>query len=383
MADAIRKTGVSPTRGLVTEGVKYAGSKRSLLPHILELAGRTGASTVLDGFSGTTRVSQAFALSGYRVIANDIAAWSEVFATCYLQGWQGGVDYESLVDHLNNLVPRDGWFTDCYGGSAGERKSSAWDGLKKPWQVHNTRKLDAIREEIEQLSLLPVERAVALASLMLALDRVDNTVGHQVSYLREWAPRSYRALEMKVPRLVEGGLDHQVCRGDVLECCHREVDLAYYDPPYGSNNEKMPPSRVRYAAYYHLWTTVCLNDRPEVFGKSLRRCDSSDRCSTSAYEDFRRNPETGRFLAVEQIERLLSETRARWIILSYSSGGRGTAENLRSVISKHGKLVDAVEVDYRRHVMSSMSWTGDWTGTRGTPHREFLFLIENKRTSRG
>ena len=94
MADATRKTGVSPPDRLVTEGVKYAGSKRSLLPHILELAGRTGATTVLDGFSGTTRVSQAFALRGYRVIANDIAAWSEVFATCYLQGWQGGVDYE-------------------------------------------------------------------------------------------------------------------------------------------------------------------------------------------------------------------------------------------------------------------------------------------------
>ena len=34
--------------------------------------------TVFDGFSGTTRVSQAFAQTGYRVIANDIAVWSRV-----------------------------------------------------------------------------------------------------------------------------------------------------------------------------------------------------------------------------------------------------------------------------------------------------------------
>jgi adenine-specific DNA-methyltransferase len=186
---------------------------------------------------------------------------------------------------------------------------------------------------------------------------------------------------LKVPRLVDGGQEHQVCCGDVLDCCDQDVDLAYYDPPYGSNNKKMPPSRVRYASYYHLWTTICLNDRPQLFGKSQRRRDSSDRCSPSLFEEFRRNPETGRFLAVEQIERLLGSTRARWIILSYSSGGRATAEDLRSVILKHGKLVDSVEVDYRRHVMSSMTWTGDWTSEVTSPHREFLFLIENQRTS--
>ena len=69
----------------LTEGVKYAGSKLKLIPHILHLAGEVDAQTVLDGFSGTTRVSQAFAKNGYRVYCNDISAWSEVFGTCYLK----------------------------------------------------------------------------------------------------------------------------------------------------------------------------------------------------------------------------------------------------------------------------------------------------------
>ena len=60
------------------------GSKLKLLPHILQLAKKTDAKTVLDGSSGTTRVSQAFAKTGYRVLCNDIAAWSEVFGICYL-----------------------------------------------------------------------------------------------------------------------------------------------------------------------------------------------------------------------------------------------------------------------------------------------------------
>jgi len=32
------------------------------------------------------------------------------------------------------------------------------DGLKKPWQVHNTRKLDGIRDEIDSLNLPEVEK---------------------------------------------------------------------------------------------------------------------------------------------------------------------------------------------------------------------------------
>ena len=51
-----------------TEGIKYAGSKLKMLAPILEMAQKTGARTVLDGFSGTTRVAQAFAQSGYNVM---------------------------------------------------------------------------------------------------------------------------------------------------------------------------------------------------------------------------------------------------------------------------------------------------------------------------
>ncbi|MGB4805131.1 MAG: DNA adenine methylase, partial [Anaerolineae bacterium] len=44
-----------------TEGIKYAGSKLKLIPQILQLIKKVNAKTVWDGFSGTTRVSQALA----------------------------------------------------------------------------------------------------------------------------------------------------------------------------------------------------------------------------------------------------------------------------------------------------------------------------------
>ena len=359
-----------------TEGIKYAGSKLKLLPHILELAQRTGAKTVLDGFAGSTRVSQAFAQSGYRVISNDIAVWSEIFGTCYLLNREPRDNYLSLIRHLNRVPPMDGWFTQHYGGKSNGGVAIQHDGLKKPWQIHNTRKLDGIREEIDNLSLSTTEKAVALTSLILGLDRVDNTLGHFVSYLRNWSPRSYNALHLEVPNLFVNTKENETIRGDVFDMVNRDVDLAYFDPPYGSNNEKMPPSRVRYASYYHLWTTICLNDRPKVFGKAMRRNDTSDVIAGSVFEEFQRNPNSGRFLAVEAIERLIHSTSARWIILSYSSGGRATADEMHNILAENGDVVNLIELDYRRHVMAEMKWTNEWLRDAESPNREFLFLID-------
>lgn len=355
-----------------TEGIKYAGSKLRLLPQILQLARKVNPQTVFDGFSGTTRVSQAFAQSGYRVIANDVAAWAKVFAACYLLSPFSREHYQSLIDHLNALPGRHGWFSEHYGGDV---KSS--NGLKKPWQKHNTLKLDAIREEIEKLNLANDERAVVLTSLIHAMDEVDSTIGHYASYLSEWSPRSYREMSLRVPRIIPKTREHEIFQSDIFDIVSAvEADLAYYDPPYGSNNEKMPPSRVRYASYYHLWTSICLFDKPQLFGKANRRADTSDTLSASVFEEFRMNG-AGRLIVVEAIERLLQQTKAKYIILSYSSGGRATAEELNDVIRSSGKLIEVVEVDYKRNVMGGMRWTHEWVRDAEQPNREFLFLIQS------
>jgi adenine-specific DNA-methyltransferase len=355
-----------------TEGVKYAGSKLKLLPCILQLVKKARPRTVLDGFAGTTRVSQALAQSGYRVIANDISAWSKTFGACYLLNPHPQSHYQPFIDHLNSLPGKKGWFTEHYGGEA----SVPGSALKKPWQKHNTRRLDAIREEIHGLSISAVEKAVLLTSLILALDSVDSTLGHYASYLRDWSPRSYGTLQLKVPRIIPTREGHAVHQADIFDLLPEiETDLAYFDPPYGSNNEKMPSSRVRYSAYYHLWTTICLGDKPTLFGKARRRVDTSDLVAASAFEEFRRS-ESGRFLALEAIERMLQNTRARHIILSYGSGGRATAEELNEVIHSAGRLIEVLEMDYRKNVMASMRWTNEWVKEAEAPNKEFLFLIE-------
>ena len=94
------------------------------------------------------------------------------------------------------------------------------------------------------------------------------------------------------------------------------------------------------------------------------------------FEEFRRNPNSGRFIAVEAIERLIQSTNARWIILSYSSGGRATSDELNDMLSSNGTVVDVIELDYKRNVMAGMKWTNEWLRDAESPNREFLFLID-------
>ena len=362
-----------------TQSIKYIGSKLKLIPQVLELVKKVNAKTILDGFAGTTRVSQALAKLGWTVICNDVAPWSKVFGTCYLLNTKPKDAYQPLIDHLNAVPSIDGWFTEHYGGHANDGCAIQEDGLKKPWQLHNTRKLDAIRQEIETLKLDPIEKAVALTSLILALDRVDSTLGHFSAYLKEWAPRAYKELVLKVPEVFRSEGNHQVHQTDIFELVPRvSADLAYFDPPYGSNNEKMPPSRVRYAAYYHLWKSVVLFDKPTLFGKAKRRKDTSDPLAASIFEEFRRNDD-GQFIAVQAIATLIRETQARWILLSYSSGGRATAQQLNEVMQNNGKLLAVLELNYKKNVMAGMRWTHEWVDIAEEPNREFLFLLEKNR----
>lgn len=361
-----------------TEGIKYAGSKLKILPYILdEIIALPDVHSILDGFAGTTRVTQALYKSGYDVFTNDLSPWSEVFNRCYLLADKPLHYYQKMIDHLNALKGKEGWFTAHYGGINNQER-------KYPFQLKNTLKLDAIREEIDLMGLDEIDKSVLLTSLVLALDHVDNTIGHYVSYLAKWSQRSYRDLYLRMPLLPDreeiinkyGWLPNvRIFKDDVFNVLDKApVDLAYFDPPYGSNNEKMPPSRVRYASYYHIWKTVILNDKPETFGNCCRREDSRDTIAISPFEEYRIS-DNGKHIAMEAVERLVRDTQSHYILISYSSGGITTKSELLDILHSNGNLLKIIEIDYKKHVMASMKWTNEWA-SKETKNTEYLFLLE-------
>ncbi len=362
---------------IVTEGIKYSGSKLKLLPHILSIVKSLPVKQVFDGFSGTTRVSQALAKSGYQVISNDIAIWSKIFAECYLKG-NVTAELQDKINYLNSLKGLEGWFTNHYGGESNRGLAVHSDGKKKIWQIHNTKKLDSIRLAIDKIAETKIEKSILLTSLILALDKVDNTLGHYVSYLRNWSPRSFKTMQLKMPLIESSKGLHRVMNENIFKAQVKvKPDLSYFDPPYGSNNEKMPPSRVRYAGYYHIWKTIILNDEPELSGKTNRRADCKDLETSSVFEEFRKDKK-GRFIALKAIEKLIKECRSPYILLSYSNGGRATKEEISEVIQDCCSKVQVFTIDYRKNVMSNMRWTYDWIKEKKAPHTEFLFLMQKR-----
>lgn len=349
-----------------TEGIKYVGSKLKILPHIIQIINGLKIRTALDAFSGTTRVAQAFSQLGFDTSANDIAEYSEIFGHCYLLSTKPNEFYQKFIDELNSLKGTFGWFSQHYGGEN--------EAGKRPFQIKNTMKLDAIRDKIDEFDLNFTDKAVLLTSLILALDCVDNTLGHYASYLSGWCKRSYNDLFLKLPRRFTPKTQNRVIKSDAFKAVTNFYDLVYFDPPYGSNNEKMPPSRVRYKAYYHFYKSVILNDKPRVFGKANRREDSRDTAFPCIFEEFKRD-ESNKFIAMRAIERLIANTNARYILLSYSSGGRASKQELQEIISLNGQLLDAREIDYKKNVMSAMRWSYEWVNDDNT-HKEYLFLLE-------
>ena len=183
---------------------------------------------------------------------------------------------------------------------------------------------------------------------------------------------------LKLPDLKKTTGNHKVTKNDIFKIVENNYfDLAYFDPPYGSNNEKMPPSRVRYSSYYHIWTSVIKHDKPKLFGKVHRREDTRDLISASIFEEFRKNG-NGNFVAMEAIRMLIQKTKAKYILLSYSSGGRATKKELETILNETGKVLKVIEIDYKKNIMASMSWTNEWLNSNDA-HKEYLFLMEKTK----
>ena len=121
--------------------IKYIGSKRTLVPILGELLGRSGARSALDVFTGTTRVAQEFKRRGVEVTALDAARYSEVFAQCHIATDAHDIDRAELdaaMRYLAQLPGAPGYFTETFCRRA------------RYFQPFNGARVDAIREALEK-----------------------------------------------------------------------------------------------------------------------------------------------------------------------------------------------------------------------------------------
>ena len=329
--------------------IKYIGSKRTLAPALVRAVGALPVTSACDLFAGTTRVGQALRRSGVRVHSNDLATYSEALGQAYIAAGPevDRVRLRELLAHLSSLPGRDGYFTETFCVRS------------RFVQPHNGRRIDAIRDELDRLALSPVERGLLLTSLLEAADRVDSTCGLQMAFVKEWAPRSHNALELREPLPVEGppGLVTRL-DANALAPLLDGVDLVYLDPPYNQHS---------YFSNYHVWETLVRWDAPETYGKACKRVD----CQTT------KSPYNGRRSAWPALAALVESLPAPWLVVSFSDDGYHDLDQLEALLAER-RHVGRVAVDFPRYVGARIGIhnpRGEKVGKVGRlRNRELLFV---------
>lgn len=338
--------------------IKYIGSKRTLVPRIVELAravcprveGKRGIATACDIFAGTTRVSQGLKNAGFHVTANDAATYSEVLATAYVETDARRVRKREIarkIAHLNALRGRDGYVTRTFCEEA------------RYFQPANGRRIDAMRDEIDAIADDRIDRAILLTALLEAADRVDSTTGLQMAYLKAWAPRSFNSIELRTPALIPGRGASSRMDANAFARSMAEVDVAYLDPPYNQHS---------YHSNYHIWETIVRHDSPEAYGVARKRSDC--RAIKSAYNSRGR--------AWEAFSELIHTVRARNVIVSFSDEGFFARDDIAALLRDARGEVATIPVASRRYVGARIGIynpSGDKVGrVSHVTNHEFIFV---------
>lgn len=334
--------------------IKYLGSKRQLIPWIVDTINNhcSKNSSVLDLFSGTSRVGFALKEQGFQVQANDHNLFAFHLARCYIETDLEDIssDFSLIIEHLNHLPPAAGFFTENYSVKA------------RFFHPDNGAKIDAIRNEIDRLSLNDRMRSLLLVSLMEAADRIDSTCGIQMAYLKSWAKRAQNPLTLRIPKLAPKG--PKPCRAHCLDAkdaaTQINCDITYLDPPYNQHN---------YRSNYHIWETLVRFDEPEVYGTVNKRID----CQTQK-SDF-----NSRRKFKESLKAVIDALSSRHIIMSFSDEGFIGGQDLESLLANYGKVL-IYGKDYKRYVGAQIgiyNQQGTKVGkVKNLHNKEFLYVVD-------
>jgi adenine-specific DNA-methyltransferase len=366
--------------------MNYIGSKFSLLAEIRAMLKRhhvTGGS-FCDLFSGTATVAQMARLDGFRVMANDLQAYSHAMQAAFLET-QGYPDFARLRAHvpaidaclpgerpmfglapapgpeaaplmrvlsyLEGLPPVEGPFfqTYCEGGSAG----------RAYFARHVGGRCEAVRDQLEAWKpwLDEAEQAVLLASLIETMDLLANTASVYGAYLKQVKKSARAPFVLRVPRLSSAGRGHQAYMLDGAELVRRvDGDVLYLDPPYNHR---------QYHANYHVLETIARWDLAGFTpkGKTGLRPGADQRSRFCSRRDV-----------AKAFAEVLDAARFKHILVSYNNEGLLPEADLRAMLTAkaNGGVVDFHTLPYKRFRADA---DGEGRQYKGDEVREFLFYV--------
>ncbi len=303
---------------------RYLGNKTKLLGFIESIINSEIGDfySFCDLFAGTGTVSNYFNKPNNKIIANDILYSNFSVLSSFLGSSNSDLDsLEQKIEYLNSInFLYENYFSITYGG--------------KYFTHENAIKIGVIREKIDIISSCPSEKQLLLTSLIYAVDKVANTVGHFDAYCKNML--NNKKLKLLVPYINCGNnYLNEIYRMDAVELSKKiKCDVLYLDPPYNSR---------QYNSAYHVLENLIKWEKPEVKGiaRKIEMLDTKSQfCTKSASKNFKE---------------IINNCESKFILVSYNNTAKSMHSRSNALISDSyildelGKLGDfkTFTVDYK------------------------------------
>lgn len=325
---------------------RYIGNKYKLTDWIFSILEKEcSGNSFTDVFAGTGVVAARAATCFKSIIINDFLHSNyAVYRAFFDKGYWDRKKTDDIIQEYNRINGkdlRDNYFSKNFGGKYFSRSSARIIGF--------------VRDDIEKRrgGLTEKEYYVLITSLLYAVDKMANTVGHYDAYFKKVLVDDTFAMRSLVPVQVE---DVEIYREDANLLAKRiQTDIVYIDPPYNSR---------QYSRFYHVLETLVKWDKPKLYGTALKPVEEN-------MSDYCRNT------AKDKLAELVRDIDARFLIVSYnntyaskssSSLNKITHEEIKSILSEKGET-KVFEKDYRHFNAGNTDFNN---------HKEFLFVTKTR-----
>lgn len=335
--------------------MRYIGNKESMVEEIDSFIESRVESeeplTLFDAFCGTGAVSDRLK-NKFNLVINDNLKWATVYTagrlyapSCHFE--RLGFDPFAFLNQSDEKV--QGFIYKNYAPTESSRMY---------FTPENAARIDYFRKQIEEWHknklLSEAEYMLLLASLVESVSRVSNTAGVYGAFLKKWDGRALKPIEFIKPAYNACDSLNIKIYNDKTENIISDVkcDILYLDPPYTQN---------QYGTQYHLLETLILNDHPSVSKVTGSRPVMPMRSDWSK-----------EYKAHILLDKIIANTTARYIVMSYNNDGLMSKEYIEAVMKRYGKpeTYCCKKISYKKYQ--------NWKSQNHKEHFEYLFFVEKK-----
>ena len=332
--------------------ITYIGNKRRLLPFLYKgfskIRDKIGKKklVVFDGFVGSGASARLLKAFASEIHVNDLEDYSETVNRAYLAN-RSEINIEELERHIDWLnknklkikSKKPGFIEKNY---APQNDKEVKDGERVFYTNTNARIIDNVRKLIDEIP--EPYRHFCLATLLVKASVHNNTsgvfkgfhkrngIGHFGGQGENALTRIMQEISLDTPIFSDFECPVFVHKQDINELVKDNnlpvFDLVYYDPPYNQHP---------YGSNYFMLNIINEGREREI----------QDGVSGIA-KKWNKSAYNKKSLAEEAMDKLLANTRAKFIAISYNNEGIIPIEKFKSILSRYGKW-ELMEQDYNTY----------------------------------